>query len=177
MIKDTVACRIGHIVDKRTPAFGITRRGFVAGVVGILGGIISAVIGIPAIGYLISPGMKRVTGSIWVPIGPVDDLVEGEPTLFQFTRTKRIGWEATAISYGVYVVRKSADEFDVFSNVCTHLSCRYRWREDLNHFFCPCHDGHYAKDGTVLAGPPPRPLDRFEHKVEDGILTIQIQEA
>ncbi len=155
----------------------ISRRGFVAGVVAILGGLISAVLGLPAIGFLISPGLKKTNTDSWVPLGPVDALVEGEPTLFTFTRTKQIGWEATAISYGVYVIRKSTGKYDVFSNVCTHLSCRYSWREDLDHFFCPCHDGHYAKDGTVLAGPPPRPLDRFEYKVEDGIMSVHILEA
>lgn len=164
-------------MNSRTPKFGITRRGFVAGTVGILGGIISATIGIPAIGYLISPGMKKVVSDTWVPVGPVDDLAEGEPTLFTFTRTKQVGWESTAISYGVYVTQINNDEYDVFSNVCTHLSCRVSWKEDLNHFFCPCHDGHYAKDGIVLSGPPPRPLDRFEYKIDDGILLVHIVEG
>jgi len=109
----------------------------------------------PPLGFfLISPGFKKTVTDIWVPLGPVEDLIEGEPTLFQFTRTERIGWDASGISYGVYVFHKGGGEYDVFSNVCTHPSCRYRWREDLNHFFCPCHDGHYAKDGTVLEARP-----------------------
>lgn len=156
---------------------GLSRRGFIAGATALIGGVISAVLGLPAIAYLISPGLEKTETDVWVPLGPVDKLVEGQPTLFQFTRTQRTGWEATAISYGVYVIRKGSDEYDVFSNVCTHLSCRYTWREDLNHFFCPCHDGHYAKDGTVLAGPPPRPLDRFEHRIENGTLFVHVMEG
>jgi Rieske Fe-S protein len=39
-------------------------------------------------------------------------------------------------------------------------------------FFCPCHNGVFDKDGNVVSGPPPRPLDRFEVKVEDDQLFI-----
>jgi Rieske Fe-S protein len=30
----------------------------------------------------------------------------------------------------------------------------------------------FDKDGQVISGPPPRPLDRYEAKVEDGQLYI-----
>ncbi len=154
----------------------IDRRSFVTGVLGILSGIMAAIVGLPAIGFLISPALKKEKIEDWVPLGPVQDLIEGEPTLFAFTRTKQVGWERTGFSYGVYVIKKPDGELDVFSNICTHLSCRYSWREELDHFVCPCHDGHYAKDGTVISGPPPRPLDRFEHKIDDGMLMIHLIE-
>ncbi len=156
---------------------GISRRSFVAAIVGFLGGLMTTLLGLPIISYLISPGHKRRSFDTWIPLGPVEALDEGEPTLFAFTRTATSGWEASATSYGIYVIKKTSGDFDVFSNVCTHLSCRVSWRADLDHFFCPCHDGHYAKDGTVLAGPPPRPLDRFEYRVEDGILSIHLLKA
>ena len=162
-----------------SPETGLSRRGFVAGVVGILGGIIAAVVGLPAIGYLLSPGLKS-SGSAkeeWVPLGPIEDLVVGEPRLYSFTRTAQVGWERTANSYGVYVLRNPNDTFEVFSNVCTHLSCRVSFEEDLDEYVCPCHDGHFGKDGSIISGPQPRPLDRFEHKVEDGTLMIFLVEA
>jgi len=157
---------------------GISRRSFVTGVVGILGGLIAALVGLPAIGYLISPALKRQSADEWVPLGLVEDLPQGEPTLFSFTRTKQVGWERTANSYGVYVVRRADGELDVFSNVCTHLSCRVSWSEDVDEYVCPCHDGRFAKDGSLISGPPPRPLDRFEHRLEeDGRLSIHLQEG
>jgi menaquinol-cytochrome c reductase iron-sulfur subunit len=157
---------------------GISRRSFVTGVIGILGGIISTIVGLPAIGYLISPALKRESADEWVPLGLVEDLPEGEPTLFSFTRTKQVGWERTANSYGVYVVRKSGGEYDVFSNVCTHLSCRVSWKDDVQEYVCPCHDGRFTKDGEIVSGPQPRPLDRFEYRIEeDGRLMIHLQEG
>ena len=35
---------------------------------------------------------------------------------------------------------------------------------------CPCHNGVFDPQGRVLGGPPPRPLDRYEYKVENGVL-------
>jgi Rieske Fe-S protein len=53
------------------------------------------------------------------------------------------------------------------------LGCRVRWVADKDGFYCPCHNGVFAKDGSVVSGPPPRPLDRFESKVEDGVLFVK----
>ncbi len=161
------------------PETGLSRRGFVAGVVGILGGVIAAIVGLPAIGYLLSPGLKGVGSSKeeWVPLGLVEDLVIGEPRLFSFTRTSQVGWERTAKSYGVYVLHNSDDSYAVFSNVCTHLSCRVSYKQDLGEYVCPCHDGRFGKDGSIISGPQPRPLDSFDYKVEDGTLLIYLVEA
>ena len=162
-----------------SPETGLSRRGFVAGVVGILGSIIAAIVGLPAIGYLLSPGLKSTGTSKeeWVPLGLVEDLVIGEPRLFLFTRTAQVGWERTAKSYGVYVLRNSDDSYAAFSNVCTHLSCRVSYKQDLEEYVCPCHDGHFGKDGSIISGPQPRPLDSFDYKVEEGTLMIYLVEA
>jgi len=157
---------------------GIDRRGFVAGVVALLGAAISAIIGLPAIGYLLSPALEKSKGSSdnWVPLGLLEEIPVDEPTLFTFTQTRQVGWERTAQSFGVYVVRKSGGELEVFSNVCTHLSCRVSWKEDRDSYVCPCHDGFFAKDGSIISGPQPRPLDMYEHKIEEGTILVHIQE-
>jgi menaquinol-cytochrome c reductase iron-sulfur subunit len=40
--------------------------------------------------------------------------------------------------------------------------------ESAELFLCPCHGGVYYKDGNVAAGPPPRPLFRYDVRVENG---------
>jgi menaquinol-cytochrome c reductase iron-sulfur subunit len=157
--------------------YGINRRSFVAGAVSVLGGIIAAVIGLPGLGYLIAPGLKRPSGDEWIPLGSIDDLAVGLPKLFSFTRTQQVGWERTAISYGVYVVKHVDGRLQALSNVCTHLSCRVTWKEDLGEYICPCHDGHFAVDGAIISGPQPRPLDGFEFRVEDGSMLIHLVEG
>ncbi|MCZ7663554.1 MAG: Rieske 2Fe-2S domain-containing protein [Thermoleophilia bacterium] len=44
-----------------------------------------------------------------------------------------------------------------FYLACTHFGCIVKWRVEEKDFFCPCHAGVFAPDGTVLAGPRPPP--------------------
>lgn len=156
---------------------GLSRRGFVAGAVGFLGGIIAVIIGIPAIGYVISPGLKKEEVDAWVPLGPVDELPVNVPTLFTFTRTKQIGWERSAISFGIYVTKLTRGDYYVLSNECTHLSCRVTWDDLPENYICPCHDGRFALDGSIISGPQPEPLYPYEYKIEDGIMLVRLEEA
>jgi Rieske Fe-S protein len=63
----------------------------------------------------------------------------------------------------------------VLSDVCTHLSCKVHWDETQAAFVCPCHDAEFDARGHVVSGPPPRPLDRFEAKIENDQLLIYLE--
>ena len=158
-------------------SYDLNRRQFVKVVLVSIGTIITAVIGLPAVAYLIYPATQTQESDAWIPLGPLANYPIGQPTLFNFTRTKVNGWEKTVNSYGAYVVRYTETAHRVFSNVCTHLSCRVNWREDAVDFHCPCHDGVFDIEGKVVSGPPPRPLDEYETKVEDGNLFIHFVEG
>jgi len=155
----------------------IDRRDFVKVVLAFLGTIMGAVIGLPAIGYLISPATKVQQKDAWIPLGPLENYPVGMPTLFSFTRTTVNGWEKTVNSFGAYVVRSSESALKVYSNMCTHLSCRVTWKEELQEYVCPCHDGHFDAEGRVTLGPPPKPLYEYETKIEDGNLFIHFTEG
>jgi menaquinol-cytochrome c reductase iron-sulfur subunit len=155
----------------------ISRNDFVKVTVGALGTIMGMVVGLPAIGYIISPALKLTGTDAWIAAGPLKNYPVGTPTPFSFTRTKLNGWEKTVNSYGVYVLRKSESETDVLvlSNVCTHLACRVTWKEDVKAYVCPCHDGHFDINGTVINHTvPPRPLDKYLTKIESGNLFIHL---
>ncbi|HEY65579.1 MAG TPA: Rieske 2Fe-2S domain-containing protein [Caldilineae bacterium] len=156
----------------KKPRYRLSRREFVNSVLVFLGSLMGGVIGLPVIGYVISPALKRQRSDEWVSLGPLESYPLDEPTPFTFTRTKVYGWERTTNSYVVYVLRRVGEQVIAMSNVCTHLGCRVKWREDLQQFACPCHDGFFDIEGNVISGPPPRPLDRYETKIEDGILFI-----
>lgn len=157
----------------------VKRRDFINIIVAGIAALIGLVVGIPAIGYLISPAAKVHREEAWIPLGPLDSYPLDLPTLFSYTRTKINGWEKTVNSFGAYVWRYGTGEADltVYSNMCTHLACRVTWREDINAYFCPCHDGRFNKDGEVVTGPPPEPLFEFETKVEEGTLYIKHMEV
>jgi menaquinol-cytochrome c reductase iron-sulfur subunit len=152
----------------------ITRRDFIKGTVAAIGGLIGAVIALPSITYLLSPALRAEEDTDLIDLGPVENYPIGMPTRFETVRTKVNGWERTATSYGLFVVRTSETDVRVFSDICTHLGCRVSWHADQQHYISPCHDGHFDKIGNVVSGPPPRPLDEYITKIENGNLIAQL---
>ncbi len=152
----------------------VSRRDFIKGSTAVIGGLIGALIGIPSIAYLLSPAMQTKADSDTIDLGPLENYPLGIPTRFDFTRTKVNGWERTAVNYGLFVVRKSENEVRVFSDVCTHLGCRVNWHPDVQHYISPCHDGHFDIMGKNVSGPPPRPLDEFNARIENGNLFVTL---
>jgi menaquinol-cytochrome c reductase iron-sulfur subunit len=155
----------------------VTRRGFITSVMAFAGSIMGIVVGLPIIGYLISPALNGRKGDSWVPVGKLDNYQLGIPTQFSFTRTKVNGWEKTVNSYSVYVLRSASDQVKVLSTVCTHLSCRVSYNKDTDVYACPCHDARFSREGAVLSGPPPRPMDQYETKNDNGTLFIRVLES
>ncbi|GER78822.1 MAG: ubiquinol-cytochrome c reductase iron-sulfur subunit [Chloroflexi bacterium] len=152
----------------------LSRRDFIKATVISIGGLIGAVIGMPSVAYLLSPSLRAEEDSASIDLGPLEKYPIGVPTRFEFTRTKVNGWERTTTNYGMYVVRRSESEVRVFSDICTHLGCRVTWHPDQEHYVSPCHDGHFDIEGSVISGPPPRPLDEFVTEIEDGNLLIHL---
>jgi menaquinol-cytochrome c reductase iron-sulfur subunit len=153
---------------------GVSRRDFIKCAAVAIGGLITTAVGIPSIAYLLSPGLKSAEDDAWVDLGDVDRYPIGEPKRFDFTRTRVSGWERKSVSYGAFVVRPDGEHVRVFSDICTHLGCRVSWHANLGHYVSPCHDGHFGLLGDNVSGPPPRPLDEFATRIEDGRLWIQL---
>ena len=85
--------------------------------------------------------------------------------------------EGTAISASfhglpILVVRSNGALYAV-SSVCTHEECDVDWNRSLDQLQCPCHDGRYALDGSVVSGPPPSPLMKLLVVVEDGDIYVE----
>ena len=148
------------------------RRNFMKVAIASIGGLIGAAIGLPAIPYIMGPALQKESDS-WIQLGSISKVELNIPTLFKKTIETQTGWINTEEEISVYVLTSNGQDYIVMSNVCTHLACRVRWIPEKDSFFCPCHNGVFAKDGAVVSGPPPRPLDRFESKVEDGIIFIK----
>jgi quinol---cytochrome c reductase iron-sulfur subunit, bacillus type len=157
---------------KKKPQASVGRRDFMKAAIFSIGGLIGAAVGLPAIGYVVGPALKQSVEE-WIRLGAVSKVEVNNPTLFKATIDTQTGWISTQEEVSAYVLTENGQDFAVISNICTHLGCRVRWIADDGHFHCPCHNGVFAKDGSVVSGPPPRPLDRFESKVEDGVLYIK----
>ncbi len=58
------------------------------------------------------------------------------------------------------------------ASICTHNGCTVTYNHNWNKFVCPCHGGQYDTNGAVTAGPPPKPLQKYNASVSSNILTI-----
>jgi len=159
--------------DTQAEEQGISRRKLLARSVGVMSGAMAAAIGVPAVLYVTGPTREQAAIEKWIRLGSASSVETGTQTLMKATVEKRSGYLTETQELAVFVSTENGSDFVALSNVCTHLGCRVRWVDNQNEFFCPCHNGVFAADGTVLAGPPPRPLDRFETRVEDGQIFIK----
>lgn len=72
------------------------------------------------------------------------------------------------------LIRLAEDDWRVYEQKCTHLSCSVIYDHEHGMIECPCHHGFFdAKDGKVLQGPPPRPLPRLNVVVKDGKIFVE----
>ena len=92
--------------------------------------------------------------------GKVSDFKIGEVAAFRKEKT--------------FVLRLEGG-FLAISSVCTHLHCIVNWNELTKRFECPCHGAKFNKEGEVLEGPPPRPLDIHKIEVAAGNVVIDTE--
>ena len=59
-------------------------------------------------------------------------------------------------------------EVVAFSQKCTHLGCVVYYQAEEERWHCPCHEGNFdSRTGSVLSGPPTRPLGRIDVEIRD----------
>jgi len=59
--------------------------------------------------------------------------------------------------FGIFIVR-STEGFYALSAVCSHLGCLTVWKQESGTIACPCHGSTFQRDGSIIAGPAPKPL-------------------
>ena len=149
-----------------------SRREFLSIATWAIGGVIATMLAIPAVAYFISPAVQRGKKPEWIRLGPISKVELGTPTLFKMKIQRQTGWVMDEEELSVYVRTDNGRDFVGMSSICPHLGCRVRWIAEQERFFCPCHNGVFDKDGNVVSGPPPRPLSRYNLKIEGDQILI-----
>jgi succinate dehydrogenase / fumarate reductase iron-sulfur subunit len=156
----------------RLPSPEMTRRRFMAKATLGLGAATTVFLGGLLTATALVPSLKDRLRK-WVPVGPVRDFQPGSVTTVQIGYRVEDGFYRHRVVKPVMVSRRNAgEEITVFDSRCTHLGCTVHWDREKELFLCACHGGTFYPDGTVKAGPPPRPLDRFATKIEAGQLLV-----
>ena len=151
--------------------FKMTRRTF-SGFVVSAGALLAAgIVGIPAIITSFSPAIRARRRENWRRVGRLDDFPIGQVQA-AVVNTDKETWPRPLPQQAVFVWRRSSDELIVFSRSCTDLACPLTYDAGSECFLCPCHGGIFSKDGEVMAGPPNRPMARYESRLRGGMIEI-----
>lgn len=148
-----------------------TRRKFLTVLSIGLGTFAAGLVGIPVVGFLIDPLIRKVP-RFWRPVGPLEKFKVGTTVAVKFIDASSLPWAGVTAKTAAWLRRHSENEFIAFSVDCTHLGCPVRWLQGAELFLCPCHGGVYYKDGKVASGPPPKPLPRYPVRVRNGQVEI-----
>ena len=165
------------VMDAPAPTFPDSppppeRRRFLARLSVALSGAVGAVLGLPVLGFLVAP-LTRKEPRVWRPVGRVDDFAIGETVNVRFEDASALPWSGVTARTAAWLRREDETRFTAYSVHCTHLGCPVRWMAEAQLFLCPCHGGVYYADGTVSAGPPPKPLPTYPVRVRGGQVEIQ----
>jgi menaquinol-cytochrome c reductase iron-sulfur subunit len=160
-----------HLTHQIEEPAGPTRRRFYVGAVYGLWAMITATFGASALAYLFIPPGRRSTEE-WVDAGEVAKLKPNLPVEVVFRRMRIDGWRVLSEKSSAWVAKTADGKVTAFGPQCTHLGCAYHWDTGNEKFMCPCHSSIFSIQGEVQSGPAPRPLDRYEIKVENGRLML-----
>lgn len=162
-----------------------------------LGGVaaIGILLGVPIVGHLLGP-LLRPAPNEWRTVIKIDQstggqsalisgavagstplhadqLAVGDTILVAFREPSSLPWAGQTALTAAYLRRESAQRLIAFAVNCAHLGCPVNWQPHAQLFLCPCHGGVYYADGTVAAGPPPRPLFQYDTRVRNGEVELR----
>jgi menaquinol-cytochrome c reductase iron-sulfur subunit len=137
-----------------------------------LSALSAMVAGIPVVSALFAPLLEK-TPVLWRKVADLEDFAVGIVRLVSFENADPAVWAGETAKTAAWLRRDAVDKFTAFSANCTHLGCPVRWESDAQLFMCPCHGGVYYKDGTVAAGPPPKPLTQYAVRINKGHVEIR----
>jgi cytochrome b6-f complex iron-sulfur subunit len=145
----------GHSVPKH-PHRALTRRrlvrlGWLTGILVAVGGQLWILLKL----FFAPPPPGEGRGQFL--LGPLDTFALGSVTHFRKERLLLVRHQAGVLA---------------LSNECTHQKCPIDFLAERNVIFCPCHGAQFSVTGAVLAGPAPRPLERFAVTLQDGYVLV-----
>jgi menaquinol-cytochrome c reductase iron-sulfur subunit len=157
----------------------ITRRRLMEGTALAAGGVATMAFLLPGLGFALGPLFEETVPDRWQDLGPEVDFNEESYVPRVMNIDPRIGDAGKTTVY----IRKWNPETDnapddseqpyvAISTRCAHLGCPVRYIQASQKFVCPCHGGVYDSQGKVEGGPPVRPLDRHETRIQNGRVEV-----
>jgi Rieske Fe-S protein len=134
-----------------------------------LGALFAAVLGVPAIAYLIDARNRPARAGAFKPVARLSDLKIGEPTEAVVAETSTDAWTLypNDLVGRVWLIRRDQKTVDAYTTICPHEGCSVNFVPSAGQFKCPCHGGVFDLQGNKVSGPPPRGMDKLECKPDE----------
>jgi menaquinol-cytochrome c reductase iron-sulfur subunit len=156
------------------PGETFTRRRLMTATAHGAAAVAGAAIVLPAAGFALGPVFEREKAS-WQRVGSLAALPRATYVPRTITIAPGIGEAGRSIAFlrrrDPAIDTEAGDRFNeviALTSRCAHVGCPVNYVDAARSFVCPCHGGVYAFRGIRIAGPPPRPLDRFYTRVTAG---------
>src|SRR5438105_9787459 len=151
-----------------------TRRAALKRLTHALGALFGAVLGIPAIAYLIDARNRPAADNGFKVIARLSELQKGVPQQAVIRDLRHDAWtlHPNDVIGRVWLIRGEGDKVDVLTTICPHLGCSINFDPKDRQFLCPCHGGTFLMDGkrkelTERTNPAPRGMDALQYQVTD----------
>src|SRR5262245_11098967 len=153
------------------------RRKFLKWLTHGLGAVVGAVLGVPAVLYLIDPRNRPARPSSFKRVGKLTELEPGIPKQVVIRDIRRDAWtlHPAEVVGRVWLIRRKSDKsgevdkVDAYTTTCPHLGCSIDYNAEQKLFVCPCHNGTFNREGVkqeeALGGgtnPAPRDMDSLQ---------------
>ena len=171
------------------------RRTFLKWATNLLGGLFGAVLGIPAIGYVLDPRNRPAPPGDFRRVGRVSELTENVPKAAVIRDLRFDAWtlHPNDVIGRVWLIRRPGMDadgqptVDVYTTTCPHLGGSINFEEKSKCFVCPLHGAtfdfqcHRVGDEALgRANPAPRDMDSLKIQLvpdptEDGDYFIEVK--
>lgn len=134
----------------------------------ILSVLAVAFVGIPGIRFLLDPlwrARKRPRRHRLLKLADLEVDVPRKLVIIDQRTDAWTRYPAGPIG-AVWVTRREGEVVEAFSTSCPHLGCPVDFLSGNQEYFCACHGGVFAANGSVTAGPAQRGLDTLDVKIE-----------
>jgi menaquinol-cytochrome c reductase iron-sulfur subunit len=158
----------------------VTRRRFMEGTALAAGGVATAAIALPTLGFALGPVFEDTIPTRWQDVGPTGDFDASNYVPRVINLVPEVGDPGKTTIYvrrfnrgrDKVIEGQDPQPYVAISTRCTHVGCPVRYAQASQKFICPCHGGVYGFQGNNEGGPPVRPLDRFYTRVTAGRVEI-----
>jgi Rieske Fe-S protein len=155
------------------------RRSFLKWATHAMGALFGAVLGFPAVAYLIDARNRPAPAGEFKTVARLGELEIGVPRKVIVQEVRRDAWtlHPSDVVGQVWLIRRDRDRVDAYTTICPHLGCSINFQDGKDPkdrcFLCPCHGGTFHLSGECVpeqqlgrSNPAPRGMDRLETRLD-----------